>query len=98
MRPTGATLSLTLTPEQSYGERQEGLERRLPTKHLQGLPKGAKGWQPGMIAAVQTDDGMRQVTVIKPGRHMVLVDGNHPLAGKTLTYALEVIEVRDAIV
>ncbi|WP_027853120.1 FKBP-type peptidyl-prolyl cis-trans isomerase [Marinobacterium litorale] len=92
----GDKLNLTLTPDQAYGEREEGLERRIPIKHLQGLPKGTKSWKPGMIAAVKTDQGMRQVTVIKPGLKMVLVDANHPLAGKTLTYDIEVVAVRDA--
>jgi FKBP-type peptidyl-prolyl cis-trans isomerase SlyD len=92
----GDKINLTLTPDQAYGEREEGLERRIPIKHLQGLPKGTKSWKPGMIAAVKTDQGMRQVTVIKPGLKMVLVDANHPLAGKTLTYDIEVVAVRDA--
>ncbi|MBS97357.1 MAG: peptidylprolyl isomerase [Oceanospirillaceae bacterium] len=95
-KQAGDTINLTLTPDQAYGEREEGLERRIPIKHLQGLPKGTKSWKPGMIAAVKTDQGMRQVTVIKPGLKMVLVDANHPLAGKTLTYDIEVVAVRDA--
>lgn len=92
----GDTLHLTLTPEQAYGERVEGQEQRVPIKHLQGLPKGVRSWKPGMVAVVQTEQGMRQVTVIKPGLKMVLVDTNHPLAGKTLTYDIEVVNVRAA--
>lgn len=95
-KSTGDTLHLTLTPELAYGEREEGLERRIPLKHLNGLPKGQKNWKPGMVAIVKTDQGMRQVTVIKPGLKMVLVDANHPLAGKTLTYDIQVVDVRPA--
>lgn len=92
----GDTLHLTLTPEQAYGEHKEGQQQRVPIKHLQGLPKGVRNWKPGMVAVVQTDQGMRQVTVVKPGLKMVLVDTNHPLAGKTLTYDIEVVSVRPA--
>lgn len=95
-KSVGDTLHLTLEPEQAYGQRQEGQEQRVPIKHLQGLPKGTRSWKPGMVAVVQTDHGMRQVTVIKPGLKMVLVDTNHPLAGKTLTYDIEVVDVRAA--
>lgn len=95
-KSAGDTLHLTLAPDQAYGERQEGQEQRVPLKHLQGLPKGVRSWKAGMVAVVQTDQGMRQVTVIKPGLTMVLVDTNHPLAGKTLTYDIEVVDVRAA--
>ncbi|MBV1790100.1 peptidylprolyl isomerase [Marinobacterium sp. D7] len=95
-KSAGDTLHLTLTPEQAYGERKEGSEQRIPLKHLQGLPKGQKSWKAGMTAVVQTNQGMRQVTVVKPGLKMVLVDTNHPLAGKTLTYDIQVVDVRPA--
>ena len=95
-KSSGDTLHLTLTPEQAYGERQDDQQQRVPLKHLQGLPKGVRSWKPGMVALVQTDQGTRQVTVVKPGLKMVLVDTNHPLAGKTLTYDIKVVNVRTA--
>ena len=95
-KAAGDSLELTLSPDQAYGERQEGQQLRVPMKHLQGLPKGSRAWKPGMVAVVQTEQGMRQVTVVKPGLKMVTVDTNHPLAGKTLNYSIEVVSVRDA--
>lgn len=95
-KAVGDKISVTLTPDQSYGERREGQEQRVPLKHLQGLPKGVRSWKPGMVAVVKTDQGMRQVTVVKPGLKMVLVDLNHPLAGKTLTYNIEIVDLRAA--
>ena len=61
-------------------------------KHLQG----AKVWKPGMIATVNTEQGERQLTVVKAGRFMVTVDLNHPLSGKTLTFDIKVEDVREA--
>jgi FKBP-type peptidyl-prolyl cis-trans isomerase SlyD len=49
-----------------------------------------------MIANVQTEQGARQVTVVKAGKFMVTVDTNHPFAGKTLTFDVEVLSVREA--
>ncbi len=94
-KTVGDKIEMTLPPEETYGERQEGAEQRVPLKHLQGLPKGQK-WKPGMVAIVETDQGRRQVSVIKPGLKMVLIDLNHPLAGMTLSYDIEIIDLRDA--
>ena len=49
-----------------------------------------------MMAVVQTEQGQRQVTVVKVGKFMVTVDTNHPMAGKTLTFDMIVADVRDA--
>jgi FKBP-type peptidyl-prolyl cis-trans isomerase SlyD len=49
-----------------------------------------------MVIAVNTEHGPREVQVLKPGRFVVDVDTNHPLAGQTLSFDLEVIEVRAA--
>lgn len=95
-REVGAPFSITLDAKEAYGEREADLQMKVPVKHLQGLPKGAREWKAGMIAMVETDKGARHVTVIKPGRFMVLVDMNHPLAGQTLTYDVEVASIRTA--
>lgn len=87
---------VTVTPpaKETYGERVEGREQRIPVKHLQA-PKNTK-WKAGMTAIVQTEQGMRQVTVLKAGKFMVTADMNHPFAGRTLTFDLEVVAVREA--
>lgn len=91
-RETGEHFSVTLPPEETYGPRVEGSEQRVPIKHLQG----AKKWSAGMVGVLNTDQGQRQVTVLKVGKFMVTVDTNHPMAGKTLTFDLEVGVVREA--
>ncbi|NVK42491.1 MAG: peptidylprolyl isomerase [Oceanospirillaceae bacterium] len=91
-RVAGDIFSVTLAPEEAYGKRVENAEQRVPVKHLQG----AKKWRPGMVAQVHTEQGVRQVQVVKVGKFMVTVDTNHPLAGKTVTFDVEVIDVRDA--
>ena len=88
----GDKFSTTLAAKDAYGERKDDAEQRIPVKHL----IGGSRWKKGMVAAVETDNGQRQVTIIKMGKFMVTVDTNHPLAGKVLTFDIEVIDVRPA--
>jgi FKBP-type peptidyl-prolyl cis-trans isomerase SlyD len=86
------SVAVTLAPEDGYGNVKEDALMKIPLKHLQG----AKKWRPGMIATVNTEKGQHQVTVVKLGRFMVTVDSNHPFAGKTLTFEMDVVSVREA--
>ncbi|WP_371188915.1 peptidylprolyl isomerase [Thalassotalea maritima] len=91
-KAAGDSFSVTVEPKDAYGEYVEGAEQRVPAKHLQG----AKNWKKGMVAIVNTDQGQRQVTVTKVGRFMVTVDTNHPYAGQTLQFDIDVVNVRPA--
>lgn len=88
----GDKFDVTLAPKDAYGEVQADAQQRMPVKHLQG----SKKWKKGMTAAVETEKGQRRVTIVKMGKFMATVDTNHPWAGKTLTFAIEVVDVREA--
>ncbi|WP_440055005.1 FKBP-type peptidyl-prolyl cis-trans isomerase [Pseudoalteromonas sp. T1lg65] len=94
-KSAGDNFSITLEPKDAYGEYQEGMVQRIPIKHLQGLGN-SKVWKPGMTAIVESNQGRHQVKVIKVGRFNADCDLNHPFAGKTLTFDVEVISVRAA--
>ncbi len=91
-KAAGDSFEVTLAPEQAYGQRKEGATQRVPKKHL--LTKGKL--QPGQIVQVNTENGAQEALVIKVGLKNVDIDSNHPLAGKTLVFAVEIVEVRDA--
>jgi FKBP-type peptidyl-prolyl cis-trans isomerase SlyD len=91
-KTVGDKLDLVLTPEQAYGERRDDAIQSVMVKHLQG----AKKWKAGMSAVIETEQGPRQVTIVKMGMFKADVDTNHPLAGKTLTFNFEVLDVRAA--
>ena len=91
-REAGDTFSVTVSPDKAYGARRPDAIQRVPVKHL----IGAKRWKPGMVAQVQTEHGRRHVVVAKGGLKFADVDTNHPMAGKTLTFDIEIIEVRAA--
>lgn len=88
----GDKFDIVLNPEDGYGLRNENAIQRVPVKHLMG----AKKWRKGMVATVQTEKGQRQVSIVKVGRFMAEVDNNHPLAGQTLYFNIEVVDVREA--
>jgi FKBP-type peptidyl-prolyl cis-trans isomerase SlyD len=93
-RDQGDRFEVTVAPRDGYGLYREGLKQRIPIKHLR-LNKKAR-LQPGQIVTLETRDGHRQVTVLKVGKFNVDVDGNHPLAGKTLNFEIEIVDVRAA--
>ncbi|WP_299496050.1 peptidylprolyl isomerase [uncultured Shewanella sp.] len=91
-KEVGEKFTVTLPAAETYGERNEEAEQRVSVKHLQG----AKVWKPGMRALINTEQGQRQVTIIKVGKFMATVDVNHPLAGRELTFDIELLDARDA--
>lgn len=91
-KAVGDRFSVTLPPEKAFGELREDSELRVPISHLQG----ARKWQPGMQAIIHTAQGHQQVTVLKVGHTMATVDTNHPMAGKTLVFDVDITEVRRA--
>lgn len=95
-KQAGDKVTVSLTPEQGYGQRQEGATQRIPIKHLLGYEKIKNKIKPGMKVAVNTQHGPWDAVVLKVGKFNVDIDSNHPLAGKNLDFELEVVEVRDA--
>ena len=88
----GDTLAVSLPPADGYGIRDEALIQRVPKRSLQGAGEIKKGMQ----FQARTDDGMRLFTVTAIVGDMVTLDGNHPLADKTLNFDVQVVSVREA--
>lgn len=92
----GDKFTLQMTPEQGYGQRKEGAIQRIPIKHLHDYASLKNKLKPGMTVAVNTQNGPWNALVVKVGKFNVDVDSNHPLAGKNLTFEIEVMDVRAA--
>jgi len=89
----GDEVQATIAPADGYGERQEGMIQRVPKKYFQD----AKHLKPGMTTVLALKEGgHRAVTVQKVGMSTVDVDLNHPMAGKTLDFAVSIQQVREA--
>ncbi|WLQ11824.1 peptidylprolyl isomerase [Hahella aquimaris] len=91
-KDAGDKFEITLPPEKAFGLRQEDSIKRISKKYL----KHAGRFQVGDAIPVKSEQGVQVVTVMKIGHSMVDVDINHPYAGQTLTFALEVVSLRDA--
>ena len=88
----GQPLAVSLAPADGYGMRDTALVKRVPKRTLQGSGEIKKGMQ----FQARTDDGMRVFTVTAVTGDMVTLDGNHPLADKTLNFDVEIVSVRAA--
>jgi FKBP-type peptidyl-prolyl cis-trans isomerase SlyD len=84
----GDKFNLKVSPEKGYGVKSDKL--------MQQVPRSAFGAQPIEIGMqFQTNNG-QVVTITKIGLDSITIDGNHPLAGVELNFAVEVLEVRNA--
>lgn len=87
----GDQLVLTLEPQDAFGVRDESLVRTIPKSEF---PPGVKV---GGQLEGRTDAGEPHVFhVMKIKGPEVHLDGNHPLAGKTIKFTLKVLDVRAA--
>jgi len=91
-RAAGDKVEVTVPPEQGYGRRSGALVQIVPRNRF---PEDA-ALGPGMQVRASGARGERVVTVVRVERDFVTVDANHPLAGRTLHFSVEVAEVRKA--
>jgi FKBP-type peptidyl-prolyl cis-trans isomerase SlyD len=87
----GYQVALDLQPQDAFGVRDESLLRTLPKKQF---PPGVKVG--GQLEGHGEDGKMMVFNVMKIKGDTVLLDGNHPLAGKALRFAIKVLDVRPA--
>lgn len=89
----GAKKTIVVAPEEGFGDRDEDLVIEVDRSEV----PNPKGIAIGDELVLESPDGeelsMRVVAVTEDG---VTLDGNHPLAGETLYYQIEVREVRPA--
>ncbi len=93
-KTTGDTLEVSVPPEDGYGEKQGEGPQRIRRRDL---PRDLEP-EVGMPLSGEDDDGNQftlWVTEVKGA--WVWVDINHPLAGETLHFEVEVVGVRDAL-
>lgn len=84
--------TFTVKPEEAYGERREELLFEVKKEQLQGVPN----MEVGMPLRVRTAEGAMVASIAQIEEDKVLLDANHPLAGRSLTFDVEVVEVREA--
>ncbi len=86
----GNTKTITLPSEEAYGPRLQELEINVSKAELPQDLNPAVGQQ----LQIQTPDGgTGSVIVKKVEQDTITIDANHPLAGETLTFDIELMEI-----
>jgi len=88
----GDDFKVIITPAEGYGEHNENLLHKVDSKELAHLPN----LEVGMELEVQADDQPMIMTIVEITDDVIVLDGNHPLAGQTLNFDLQVRNVREA--
>jgi FKBP-type peptidyl-prolyl cis-trans isomerase SlyD len=92
-KAAGDSVSVTIKPEEGYGDRDEALVMAVPRTQFEGADDIVVGMQ---FHTPTEDGGVRVVTVVNVDDENVTVDANHPLAGVILNFDVNVLDVRDA--
>lgn len=88
---TGFQTTLNLAPQDAFGLRDESLVQSIPKSQF---PPGVKVG--GQLQGHGEDGHAQMFTVMKIKGDTVMLDGNHPLAGKALQFTVSVTAVRAA--
>ena len=86
----GETRDFEVVPEEAYGHRQEGMVLEVP---LGDFPSHIEP-ELGMRLQINQPQGSPlQVVITDISDEAVTLDGNHPLAGQTLYFQVELLEI-----
>lgn len=85
----GEKKKFDLKPEEAFGPWHEQRTQVFPRAHFQDLKL-----KRGMSLTASSSTGALNGRVLKVSDEQVLIDFNHPLAGKTLQVEVKVIEVK----
>jgi peptidylprolyl isomerase len=86
----GESTIIRIPADRAYGVYSEELLIEIPREHFPAEIDP----QPGLALCMQRDTGeVLNVVVAKIADSVVTVDANHPLAGKDLTFVIEVVSI-----
>lgn len=89
---TGDQLNVVVQPEEGYGIHQPALVQQVPRNAF----PNPNELETGMRFSADSADGNISVVITELSDETVTVDGNHPLAGEVLHFAVNITDVRAA--
>lgn len=89
---TGDKKTVNIVATEAYGPRMDEAMQDVPKDQFPGDVE----LKVGMQLAAQGPQGTIPVSIVEINGDMIKVDFNHPLAGKDLTFDVEVVEVKEA--
>ena len=87
----GDTREFTLSPERAYGEREEAAQLEIPRAQFEQLEQQAS-LEVGMQLVAQMPHGPSPFIIKELSDDTVTADFNHALAGKSLTFSVEIVK------
>lgn len=90
----GDKVNAVVEPKDGYGERSDEMLHKVPLSGFQS--EGDESLTAGMQVQVETNQGPTVAMVAAVEGDEVTLDMNHPLAGVTLTFDVEIMDVREA--
>lgn len=88
----GENVNVVIEPEEGYGPVNDDLIQDVPKSAFDGVDKVEPGMQ---FQATGQNGAVQNITVVEVGEEQVTIDANHPLAGRTLHFDVDVEEVRE---
>jgi len=88
----GTQTIVTVAPKDAYGEKDPAAVIRAAREDFPADLELA----PGVEVQAETPDGPITFMVVSVDEKEAVLDANHPLAGKTLTFDVEILDVRKA--
>ncbi len=89
----GEKKSVTVEPDRAYGEYNDKGVVQVPRENL---PEDIQPEEGMMLQLNTPEDQVVYVTVTEMDEENVTLDANHPLAGKTLNFDIELIQINSA--
>ena len=86
----GETKTVVIEPDQAYGESNPALTEEI---NRADLPENIELTEGGQLEVTQDDGSILLFMIDKVTAETVTLDANHPLAGKALTFVIEMLEV-----
>lgn len=87
---TGESKTVNIPPDKAYGPHRDELTQEIPKKEMPGDIKP----QVGQRLNVKWSDGKETpVSVTDVSETSVIIDANHPLAGKDIVFELELVGI-----
>jgi FKBP-type peptidyl-prolyl cis-trans isomerase SlyD len=91
-RQAGDKFIAIVAPADGYGEYDEEQVFEVPASEFEGDDE----LELGMQIQLDTESGPAIATIVNMEEDVITLDLNHPLAGTTLNFDVEVVEVREA--
>jgi len=91
-KSAGDNVVVSISPEDGYGDKSDHLIQALPKE----LFKIDGEIEVGMRFHAEAEHGIELVEVIAVDEDTVTIDANHPLAGQTLNFDVDIVDVREA--